>query len=233
MQYNMKLSLILNKIFNRIKKLRLTPIRVFCLHHVTHEFIEESMNKGDWMSFEEFKNKVESLRKCNVGFISLTEAFNRISNDFIRRKKYAVLAFDDGYASLKEVLPWLFENNIPVTLFVNSKYFDGISYRKNPNEKYLTKEEIFSLTNNLLEIGSHGYEHTDASKMNEKEFRFHIEKNIEILRTHPNYIPFHAYTWGRYTTQTDKILVEYKIIPVYIDGMKNYNDKNLTHRELL
>lgn len=233
MQYNMKLSLILNKIFNRIKKLRLTPIRVFCLHHVTHEFIEESMNKGDWMSFEEFKNKVESLRKCNVGFISLTEAFNRISNDFIRRKKYAVLTFDDGYASLKEVLPWLFENNIPVTLFVNSKYFDGVSYRKNPNEKYLTKEEIFSLTNNLLEIGSHGYEHTDASKMNEKEFKFHIEKNIEILRNHPNYIPFHAYTWGRHTTHTDEILKNEGITPVYIDGMKNYNDSNFIHRELL
>lgn len=229
----MKLSLILHKILNRFKKLRLTPIRVFCLHHVTQYFIQNSMNKGDWMSLDEFKEKVSSLRKSNVKFISMKEAYNHISNDFIRRKKYAVLAFDDGYASLKEVLPWIFENNIPVTLFVNGKYFDGVSYRKNPNEKYLTKEEIFSMSNNLLEIGSHGYNHTDASKMSEEEFKLHIKKNVELIKLHPNYIPFHAYTWGRHTSQTDEILKKDGMTPVYIDGMKNYNDKNLIHRELL
>ena len=229
----MKLSLILHKILNRFKKLRLTPISVFCLHHVTQDFLEESMNRGDWMSLDEFKNKVNALKSNGIKFISLKDAYNHIYNDVFRKQKYAVLAFDDGYKSLKEVLPWLFENNIPVTLFVNAKYFDGVSYRKNPNEKYLTKEEIFSMSNNLLEIGSHGYEHTDASKMNDEGFKYHIEKNIEIISTHPNYIPFHAYTWGRHTLKTDLILKSLDIIPIYIDGMKNYNDKNVIHRELL
>lgn len=228
-----KIKFLINKVKNKIVRLRLMPIRVFCLHHVTSLFDEDSMNKGDWMSLEEFKERVSSLSESNVKFISMKEAYNHISNDIIRRKKYAVLAFDDGYASLKEVLPWLFENNIPVTLFVNGKYFDGISYRRNPNEKYLTKEEIFSMSNNLLEIGSHGYDHIDASRMSEEEFKSHIKKNVELIKLHPNYIPFHAYTWGRHTKKTDSILIELNIHPVYIDNLKNYNDKNIIHRELL
>ena len=39
-------------------KLRLQPIRVYCMHHVCDKFDAESMNKGDWMQIDEFKNKV-------------------------------------------------------------------------------------------------------------------------------------------------------------------------------
>lgn len=217
----------------KILKFLFQPISVYCLHHVCEQYDEKSMNLCDWISITEFKVKINNLRRDGYKFISLASAHIHLKNDLFRKKKYAVLCFDDGYASLKEVLPWLFENEIPVTLFINAKYLDGISFRNKPNETYLDTEELFSFKDNLLEIGSHGYEHTDASKMNEQEFRFHIEKNIEVIKEHPNYIPFHAYTWGRRTKQTDKILSEYKIIPVYIDGKKNYNDKTIVHRELL
>lgn len=224
---------LLDSIIRKIVRLRFYPIRIYCLHHVTTLFDENSMNELDWMPLGEFKNKIKSLQENNVKFISLKEAYNHLSNNIIRKKKFAVITFDDGYASLKDILPWLFENKIPVTLFVNAKYFDGVSYRNNSNERYLTKDEIFSLESNFLEIGSHGYDHTDASKMNEEEFRTNIKKNINIIKEHPNYIPFHAYTWGRYTLQTDILLNSLNITPVYVDGMKNYNDKNVIHRELL
>lgn len=222
-----------HKIKRKWTKLRLQPIRVFCLHHVCEAYDEKSMNECDWMQIDEFKNKILAMQQDGVEFISLTNAYRHICNDWFRCKKYVVLTFDDGYASLKEILPWLKEQRIPVTLFINGKYLDGKSYRKNPNEKYLTNEELFSLISPLIEIGSHGWEHTDASKMSVNDLKLSIEQNIELLHAHPCYIPFHAYTWGKHNGVTDTILQSKNIIPVYMDGMSNYSDFKVIHRELL
>lgn len=224
---------LISKYLRKQFKICFQPISVYCLHHVTEQFDSAIMNQGDWMALNEFEININHLRRDGVKFISLTDAYQLLKNDCIRIQKYAVLAFDDGYASLKEVIPWLEEQKIPVVLFINGKYLDGISYRKNPNEKYLTYEELFDIDSPLIEIGSHGYEHTDASIMSEDVFRLHIENNIEVLSSHPRYISFHAYTWGRHTEDTDHILQSMNITPVYIDGMKNYNEPSIIHRELL
>ena len=229
----MNLSLLYRKITNRWKKIRLQPIRVFCLHHVTNQFDASSMNEGDWMALDDFKSKVQSMRQSGVRFISLAEAYRMLESNIFRFKKCAVLAFDDGYASLKEVLPWLEDNKIQAVLFVNGKYLDGVSYRKNPNEQYLSQDEVFALNSPYIEIGSHGWEHTDASVMSTEDFVNHINLNVQLLKKHTRYIPFHAYTWGKHTNDTDYILQSLSIIPVYIDGMKNYNENNIIHRELL
>lgn len=231
----MTIAVFIKKVRYRWKKFRLQPIRAFCLHHVTSIYDAESMNRGDWMDVNEFKQKIAAMQQDGVEFISLSVAHAKISNDIFRFRKFAVLTFDDGYASLNEILPWLNEQHIPATLFINGKYLDGRSYRKNPKEKYLTREDIDTLYKQypLLTIASHGWEHTDASQMTMDEFRQHIDSNVELLQTHPCFIPFHAYTWGRHTADTDAYLLSKKIIPVYIDGMKNYNEPNEIHRELL
>ena len=225
------------KIWHKVKrkwtKIRLLPIRVFCFHHVCKTFDTEVMNQGDWMQIDEFKNKVFSMQEGGVEFISLAEAYKHICNDWFRYKKYAVLSFDDGYATLKELLPWLEEQRIPATLFINGKYLDGESYRNNPNEKYLNNEEVFELTSSLIEIGSHGWEHADASKMSDDEFKQIIEQNIQLLHTHPRYVPFHAYTWGRHTSKANAYLLSHGIKPVYIDGAMNFCDSKVIHRELI
>lgn len=214
-------------------KLRLQPIRVFCLHHVCETFDAESMNKGDWMQIDEFKAKVLSMQQNGVEFISLTDAYKHICNDYVRCKKYTVLAFDDGYASLKEILPWLAEWHIPATLFINGKYLDGKSYRENPRERYLTTDELWGLTSHLIEIANHGWEHIRVTEMSENEFRTSVGLNVQLLSTHPNYIPFWAYTYGTHTDYTDSFLQIKHIVPVYVDGQKNFNDTNVIHRELL
>ena len=214
-------------------KIRLQPIRVYCFHHVCAEFDAESMNERDWMQIDEFKSKIQSLKQNGVEFISLTEAYRHICNDWLRNKKYAVLTFDDGYASLKEILPWMDEQRIPATFFINGKYLDGKSYRRNPKEQYLTQDELFALTSPLIEIGSHGWEHIRAIEQTEAEFNESIEKNVGILCKHPRHILFHAYTYGDHNVTSDDILKRKSVVPVLIDGMKNDNDTNFIHRELL
>lgn len=213
-------------------KMRLQPIRVYCLHHVCAVYNEESMNRGDWMDIAVFKQNVQEMQQSGVEFISLSEAYKHICKEWIRCKKYAVLTFDDGYASLKEILPWLEEQNIPATLFINGKYLDGKSYRKNPKERYLTKDELWTITTNLVEIGHHGWEHVRVTEQTDEEFEKSAEQNINLLKEHPNYVPFWAYTYGEHTQASDEYLRAQGIVPVYVDGKKNYN-ATVVHRELM
>ena len=224
---------IINRILRCWIKLRLQPIRVFCFHHVCDTFDESTMYHGDWLSIDDFKQSVYNLRNDGYSFLSLSEAHEKLTHDLFRSHKYAVLTADDGYASLKGILPWLEQQRIPVTLFINGKYLDGKSYRDNPTEQYLNQEELFQLSSPLFEIGSHGWEHDDAVQMTQKEFVQSIDSNIRLLSGHPCYIPFHAYTWGRHSATTDKILMQMQLTPILMDGMKNYNDEQFIHRELL
>lgn len=214
-------------------KIRLQPIRVYCMHHVCAEYDANSMNRGDWMQIDEFKMKVQTMQDEGVEFISLTNAYWHICKDKVRCKKYAVLTFDDGYASLKEILPWLEEQKIPATLFINGKYLDGKSYRNNPKERYLTKDEFWALTSSLIEIGNHGWEHVRVTEMTEEEFEKSAEQNVNLLKGHPNYVLFWAYTYGVFTDMTDAYLRGEGIVPIYVDGKMNFNETNIIHRELL
>ena len=227
------MSKLLKKIRRNWMKLRLQPIRVFCLHHVCEHFDADTMYACDWMALDEFKQKIIALRNQGYQFISLTEAYEHLKKDRFRYKKYAVLTFDDGYKSLLEILPWLEEQQIPCALFVNGKYLDGQSYRETPKEKYLTYDELFTLTSPLIEIGHHGWEHTAADTMSNDELIESLFKNEKILSTHPRYIPFLAYTWGRHTIENDKVLLENLIIPVRIEGNKTYKWIGTIDREIL
>lgn len=233
------------KIYNRWTKLRLQPIRVFCLHHITTTFDTISMCDGDWLEISTFRNRVEQMQRMGYTFISLDDAYRKIQKDVFRCRKYAVLTADDGYKSLDEILPWLIEQKIPITLFINGKYTDGKSQRivEGKHFTYLTTaglQHYVEVSQGLISIQSHGYEHLDATAMSTADFRLQIEKNIAVLdsiKSSPmrgvRRVCFHAYTWGRHNAQTDAILKEMNIIPVLIDGMKNYNDASCIHRELL
>lgn len=224
---------IFTKIQCKLIKFRLQPIRIFCLHHVCEHFDADAMYACDWMALDEFKQKINALRSQGYQFISLTEAYNHLKKDYFRRKRYAVLTFDDGYKSLTEVLSWLEEQQIPATLFINGKYLDGTSYRETPKEKYLTYDELFALNSPLIEIGHHGWEHKDATKMTEDTMRENVHKNIEILSSHPRYIPYWAYTYGKHSNEKDIIIIQNDLIPVLVAGNKNYQWMGYIDRELL
>lgn len=224
---------IIDKIYNKWRCIRFRPIRVFCLHHVCKRFDEKSMNKCDWLQIDEFKHKIKELKNNGYIFISLHDCYLKLSHDLFRMKKYAVITFDDGYYSLKEILPWLIDNKIPVTLFVNGKYLDGKSYRCTSLERYLTKDYIFLCNSLYVEIGHHGWEHKNCLSMDMNELKKSVCNNINVLKNHPRLVPFWAYTWGRHNDTTDDVLKEYNLTPVLMDGLKNFNDNQCIHRELI
>lgn len=222
------------KIHRKWAKIRLEPIRVFCFHQVSDEFDASTMYPNDWLKTDEFKKRMAFLRDQDYTFISLVEAHEHIKHDFIRTRKYAVLTADDGWASLKNILPWLNEQQIPITLFLNPAYLDGKHFRERNTEKYLTEEEVHNLHTQypLLTIGSHGWNHLPVTEMKECDFIDNIHCSAEYLRKLPNFVPYYAYPWGMCTENSNEFVWKEGLTPVRLKG-PNYNDYEMIQRDLL
>ena len=214
--------------------LRLQPVRVFCFHQVSDTYEPDTMSECDWTQTEVFKRKILALKE-EYTFVSLTEAYRHIANDKIRFKKYAALTADDGSASLKNIIPWLAEQQVPVTLFLNPCYLDGKHFRERETERYLSENDIRSVCERCanVSVGMHGWEHVDVSKQSEGEFRKNVELSIQALKDCKSFVPFFAYPWGNRNGMNDRVLKEFDVVPVLMDWMRNYNDASAIHRELL
>lgn len=243
---------LIHRIRRKLKKLRLQPIRVYCVHHVSEQYDPLTMWECDWTQIDQFKDNILHLKAKGVEFISLIEAHKMLKHDWFRCKKYAVLTADDGYKSMLNILPWLEEQLIPITLFVNTKYLDGKSWsaineeqarRAKPDvdmltevcpDLYLSREEFLKVVEMPnVTIGMHGHEHLDATKQTLADFKLNVERCQEDLKDVEHTIPFMAYTWGRHNRLSNAVLKEKGITPVMADGELNYNDATVIHRELI
>ena len=215
--------------------LRLRPIRVFCFHQVSEVFDPLTMWKCDWTQIVVFKKKILELQ-AKYTFISLQEAYNHIVNDHIRLNNYAVLTADDGWASLKEIIPWLAEQRIPVTLFLNPLYLDGQHFQERETEKLLTHDEVTWLVKKydpLITIASHGWKHNKCDGMENEEFVVNVRRAEAALGDIPGKVPFYAFTYGRYTKDQLGLLNSQGLVPVLMDGDNNCYNSSCVHRESL
>ena len=242
-----KLTEIFAKIRRKWTKIRLQPIRVFCCHHVSDVYEASYMWECDWVNTEALKQWIEAMQLHGYTFISLAEAHNHIGHDTFRFNKYAVLTADDGFKTILNILPWLIEQQIPITIFVNPKYIlydaigDNVQTRLvqtkgkiSTDELYLNTEDIQNVSSPLVTFAYHGYEHLDEWNMDDAVFDRNVEKCIEAMRNKfPNVIPFYAHTYGHSKPKNDKFLLKIGVIPVYVSGNKNYNDTSHIDRELI
>lgn len=225
----------INRVKRKWMKLRLQPIRVLCFHQVSDEFDPSTMWECDWTQIEQFKRVVVHLQE-QYTFISLPDAYEKLQHDVIRYKKYAVLTADDGWASLLNIVPWLDEQNIPITLFINPAYLDGKHFQARETEKLLTQQEISEMVDkypNCVMIASHGYTHVDANALSIFEFKSNVLNAEEILKEIKNMVNFYAFTYGRYNAEQIAYLKEVNIVPVLADKRKNYRFDGVIHRECI
>ena len=238
MGYKVKMQMkkpLFQRICHRLHRMRLHPIHVFVFHQVSNVFEPETMWECDWTQTEAFKKNVLALKE-RYTFISLEEAKLHLGNDKLRLKDYAVLTSDDGWASLTNIIPWLAEQEIPVTLFLNPLYLDGIHWRSRDTEKLLTKEEVIRLVEDFspfVTVASHGWTHDDCTRMTIKEFSESVVKSEEVLSDFPAKVPFFAFASGRYTNEQVNYLKSNSLVPVLVDGMSNLEDNNVIHRECI
>jgi len=225
------------------------PIRVIVFHHVSDERDVLVCQESDWTQLDQFKCNIEHLSQ-HYTFISLSEACDKLQHDWFRFRKYAVLTTDDGLVSVLNVLPWLEDMKIPLTLFINTRYMTGdklkpihmdwlsklapdADVKAIAKRMYLSKEQIFEMTSPNIEIGLHGHEHLDARTITESEFEQNIKQCEQLLYNYPRYVSAYAYPWGRSTDASVQYLQKQGIVPVVVDGCKNYVWTGYIHRECI
>lgn len=242
-----KLTEILSKIHRKWTKIRLRPVRVFCMHHVSDVYDPKTMWECDWVNTDVLKQWIEAMQQQGYQFISLPEAHMHLQSDFIRCHKYAALTADDGFYSMLNILPWLEEQQIPITLFVNPKYIFEDAIGPNVQDKfneshgtaasdtiYLKKADVIKLQSPYVTLAHHGYEHYDSRKIDAELFTKNIDACVESMRIFAPYvIPYYAYPFGHYSRKYDSIIREQGLTPLYVSGGENYDNSQFLDRELI
>ena len=257
-----------------IKRWRDKPILILNFHQISYEFNPNIDLQTSWTPLDSFDQTIRFLQANNFQLISLLEADNIIESKQKRKKHYAAITFDDGYASILNILPYLENNKIPVTFFINTAYLDDKQYNwvdivnyvlnvadkseisselfesinnlnktqnsaeffkekeiaedfakkiKDWPSRWLTTEQLFGIKNPLFSIGLHGHEHLKYDIMPDDICKKNLEKNIEILKQHPNYVPFFAFPFGRWEARNLSTLSELGLTPFFYGGGLNYS----------
>ena len=222
--------------FQRLKhlwsRIWLHPIQVFVFHQVSDVFEPETMWECDWTQTDAFKRRILALKK-KYTFISLTEVQRHLAQDKWRLRNYASLTSDDGWASLTNILPWLVEQKIPVTLFLNPSCLDGKHWNSRETDKLLTREEVVRFVEQgapYITIASHGWTHKSSLHMTMEEFIESVDKSERALHEMPAKVPFFAYASGLSAEGQFGYLRKQGLTPVYVDRRVNEKDPTLIHR---
>lgn len=234
-------------LFDKIRwkwiKLRFRPIVVINFH----ELGDFCAGSPDWVPTEFLQSTLLRMQEDGYTFISLEAAHKHLMKDRMRYKKYAVITADDGLKCQLEIMPWLKEHEIPITLFLNVTSVEhtecGLPYKqwykiktaeedKEWAEKiYIDKKDIAKFDAHYVTIGSHGYRHNESvTEMSEDDFRKDVQGCKSKFSQYAVYVPFYAYPYGFRNKITDAVLLENHIVPVRMDGRLNYNDSSMIHR---
>ena len=222
--------------YQRIKRglyrILMHPIPVFVFHQVSDVFEPDTMWECDWTRTDVFKRRILAFKK-KYTFIPLTEVQRHLAQDKWRFRNYASLTSDDGWASLTNILPWLVEQKIPVTLFLNPSCLDGKHRNSRETDKLMTREEVVRIVEQnapFISIASHGWTHKSSLHMTMDEFQESVNKSEEVLDEMPAKIPFFAYVSGLSAQGQADYLRGRGLTPVYVDRSANGKDPTLIHR---
>lgn len=208
------------------------PIKVFVFHQVSDVFDPQTMWDCDWTQTAVFKERILALKK-KYTFIPLTEVQRHLVQDKWRFRDYASLTADDGWASLQCILPWLAEQKVPVTLFLNPSCLDGKHWNSRETDKLLTRDEVIRIVGQgapFITVASHGWTHNRCDKMTMEEFAENVDRAEKALEGIPAKVPFFAFASGLYTQlQVDSLRTK-GLIPVFVDGLVNNQDPVSIHR---
>jgi len=155
---------------------------------------------------EQFNSHLKefSLEKYNI--LSLEFIIDTIINDDDLPDNTIGISIDDADRSfLKYAWPKFKEQNIPVTLFINT------SIISNNSKDYLNWDEIRMLMNEGVEIGSHSHTHNHLHKLSIDEINYNIKLSNKIFLKELGKIPnLFAYPYGEADLQIINQLKKYK-----------------------
>ena len=158
------------------------------------------------VTIEQFEAHINEFIKTKYNIESLNYIVDTIINDGNLSENTIGISVDDADRSfLNTAWPIFKENNIPVTLFVNTS-----TIVKN-NKNYLNWDEIRLLKKEGVEIGAHSHTHAHMPDLDLIEIKNEIEKSNKIFLKELGEIPMiFAYPYGEADERIIELLKEYK-----------------------
>ena len=176
--------------FNRIRKLLkwrgCGTCVVICYHEV------------DAQKRQKFSKQLDVLEHLSK-FVSINE-LGKLRNC----SHNVAITFDDGFMSVMEnAIPELVKRKIPSTLFIPcgylGKYPGWMQTNQNSSKKIINEDQLKSLDQKLVSIGSHGVSHQNLTLMNEEMAERELVESKRILEKILGYpIIYFAFPYGRY-----------------------------------
>ena len=143
---------------------------------------------------EQFIKHINELLKPKYNVINIEKALLAINNNELVKDRSVVITIDDAYSSVyKYAWPIFKKYNLPFTLFVSTDVIDN----KTPG--YMSWEEIRTLRDHGVSIGSQTKSHPHMFKLNKKkiieELSISNKRFIDEIGSAPKIF---AYPYGEY-----------------------------------
>lgn len=209
------------KAIRRLKRAWYKPLMVFFFHQVSSRFVEGKDKEYIFTSLDDFERDIQYLKR-RYHFVSLTEAFEMFRHKEARRKRYAVIAFDDGYANILEALDVLKQQNIPATIFLNSKYVF---------ERSVGVINLNTLMHSSLPVMFSDEQRQMIEQLYDQEFQDDYKKNWDDLMASMPEIP--SVLSDLYLTPAQLEHLDSSLFTIGMHGFEHYNSLQLTDEEFM
>lgn len=197
------------------------PLKVFFFHQVSSRFVEGKDKESIFTSLDDFERNILYLKR-RYHFVSLTEAFDLFQYKKARRKRYAVITFDDGYANVLEALGVLKQQNIPATVFVNSKYVF---------EKAVGVINLYTLMHSSLPVKFSDEQRQMVERLYDQDLQTDYKKNWDGLMASMSTIP--PVLSDLYLAPSQLEDLDKSLFTIGMHGYEHYNSLQLTDEEFL
>jgi peptidoglycan/xylan/chitin deacetylase (PgdA/CDA1 family) len=169
-----------------------------------HRF-EENRYPTTNVRIREFMKQLDAIKKKNLEFINMDQLMDIMEYRLPMDRKRVLLTIDDAYASFyKNAWPILKKEQIPFTLFLNTKEID----QKNRN--YMSWEQIRELkASGLATIGHHSYSHDYIVNWDKEEIRKDLLRANADFQRELGYVPvYFSYPFGEYSLEYKELIKE-------------------------
>lgn len=211
----------IKKVIRRLKRARYKPLKVFFFHQVSSRFVEGKDKEYIFTSLDDFERDVQYLKR-RYHFVPLAEAYELFQHKKTRTKRYAVITFDDGYTNIMEALDVLKQQNIPATIFVNSRYVF---------ESAVGVINLFTLMHSSLPVMFSHEQRQMVERLYDQELQVDYKKNWDDLMASMPEIP--SVLSDLYLTPSQLEHLDSSLFTIGMHGYEHYNSLQLTDEEFM
>jgi len=189
-----------------------------------------------------FEEQVKYLANSEYTLVNLDDIADILSGNKSFETDVVALTFDDGFEDFYlNALPILKRYKVPSTLFVISnmlgKTNNWMSERDFPVRKLISKQQLLSIEEKGVIIGSHSRSHLNLEKHTENASLLNLEINTskhELENIIGHTIEHFAYPFGKYDNSVIDVVKEsaYKTACSTKSGFNRKNEKPLLLRRI-